>query len=674
MKKFKEKFNTILQELKLADKAKKRELTQEDWEKIAEAYQKKYGSDFYDDQETEETAERRGSIHRAALNLLGDEDPDAEAGSGEQAVKPGPEENPELKKLREEKEAAEKKLQEKEKENLGLTEKIGKLEKDPEVDEPKTEVMKTGISGMKTTEKFLYGIEHEIFSMEKRWNRVSANPAFATLSPVSEKQDGTAFREALAEYSEKFAGRYQKLHETGQLANLIRGAELDVDYTDLADAGLGEQFVIRRQDALIARILDLPTVYDLFPRRYGIQDRELITNAFFGEFSQAYQEGEVWKGDVALQPEMGHVDDAMYKTLFKSMKWIERQYVGYLNSEGSDPVKWSMIEWMVLQIATVLVNEQSRRRIVGFYIKPDTGVAGNALFASSGVVYTLIRYIHELKLLPLSHASYNTYSNTTTTYVDAVDLFLADALEKRGNLDGFTLYMNKNHRMWYKASVRRAYGADYDFSGPDADKVVDWDVPIKWIPNMGSRKLMVLQKPGNIQCLEFVPGEMFKIGFDREMESVKSWSVWKEGISAAFTGKKFDTLAELEANDYELQEIFINKPATTLDDDATTADATANFWFVTQANTTGSQNITDITGAKDGEVYLIEIGSATNPQTVNKADKFSEIESNWVPTDVGDYLMVHYNTSDSKFYELERCVGGTRAIVETKQPNIPGAR
>ena len=670
--KFKEQFNAILKQLKLAQKAKNNELTQADWEQIADAYKAKYDSDFYDDQETAEAAERRGSIHQAALNLLADEH-NADNRSGAVSDVIDPDETPEMKTIRLAKEAAEKKLKDKEKENTTLTAQVQTLEEQIEEDNPTVEILTAGALGLATTENHLFGVENDMFSMEHRWNKVTANPNFASMNPADEREDAPKFQSAVIAFSSGLAKRYQQLHQSGQLANLIKGADLDVDYSDLANAGLGSQFVIRRQDALISRILDVPTVYHLFPRRYGIQDRELITNAFFGEFSQAYQEGEVWKGDVDLQPELGHVDDSMFKTLFKSMKWIERQYIGYLNREGSDPVKWSMIEWMVLNIAIVLVNEQSKRRIMGFFIKPEATVPGNALFASTGVLYTLIRYIHELKLNPLSDGAYNTYTDTLTAYVDAVDAFLTDALAKRGNLDGYSIYLNKNHRMWYKASVRRKYGKDYDFSGPEVDMVPDWDVPISWIPNMKQVKLMMLQKQGNIQCLEFVPGEMFKIGFDRDMESVKSWSTWKEGVSAAFSGKQFTTLALLNTNDYDLQQIFMNKPATTMADDATTADAAANFWFISQANTTGSQNITDITNAKDGEVYVIEIGSATNPQTVTKAGKFDEITAAFTPVAVGDYLMVHYNTTTSKFHDLERCVNGVRTVLAAKQPYVQGA-
>jgi hypothetical protein len=539
--------------------------------------------------------------------------------------------------------------------------------------------------GGKTTEKYLFGIEHPLFAMDKRWNKISANKNYATLSEPDESADGNAFRSAVTSYAANFAANFKKMHESGETATLVEkfsdffktgstdklSTGLDIGHSDLGDSGLGEQYVIMRQEALAARILSVPTVFKLFPRRFGIQDRDIITNAFFGEYSQAQQLGEVWKGSMDLQPESGHVDDAMYKTLFNSMKWIERQYIGYLNKEGSDPIKWSMIEWMVLNIATVLTTEQSQRKVLGQYVKPVAGTAGHKLHASTGVIYTLIRYIHEHKILTLDDAAYNTYSNTGTVYVDAVDAFLSDVMEKRDNIDGMDIYLNKNHSMWYKASVRRKYGKDFDFTGPEQDMVPDWNVKINWVPNMEQYKYMFLTKPGNIQSLENVPGEMYKIGFQPDMETVKSWSNWKEGTAAGYVGKQFDSLALLTANDYALQELFINKPKTDLIADATTCDGSANFWFKTIANT-GATVLTDITSAAKGKAYIIECGATANASTIAKAGKFDELTAAYTPTAVGDYIMLYYD--GAKFHDMERCVGGTRTIVSAVQPNIPGVR
>ncbi len=80
-----------------------------------------------------------------------------------------------------------------------------------------------------------------------------------------------------------------------------------------------------------------------------------------------------------LENEMGHVDDAMIKLKFGPMKELERMYIGYLNKEGSDPIKWSMIEFCILNSLETAQVEQNKRRMRGIYVKPETGVAGSYL-------------------------------------------------------------------------------------------------------------------------------------------------------------------------------------------------------------------------------------------------------------------------------------------------------
>ena len=124
-------------------------------------------------------------------------------------------------------------------------------------------------------------------------------------------------------------------------------------------------------------------------------------------------------------------------------------------------------------------------------------------------------------------------------------------------------------------------------------------------------------------------------------------------------GKPFTSKAELVANNFELQEIFMNKPVSTVAADATTLDANNGFWQMTQDNG-AARNLTDISNAKEGTAYIIECNGTTNATTVNKAGKFNQIRVDYTPTAVGDYLMVVYDKTDDKFYELERCVDGTR--------------
>ena len=260
--------------------------------------------------------------------------------------------------------------------------------------------------------------------------------------------------------------------------------------------------------------------------------------------------------------------------------------------------------------------------------------------------------------------------------LDAVKEFIADVISKCTedmDLDSHVLYLNKMHQTWWIECIRTAYGKDTDFNGPNSylNIVPDTQIRIKWLPYLGQMPLMFLDIPGNIQFLEDKPGEMLGMSLESFMELVRGWSVWKEGCSASFTGRNFDSYDKLVANNYEWQQIFMNKPSVKLAADATTANAQTGFWIETIANAAAT-TLTDITNAKAGVAYIIECGDTTNATKIAKSGKFSEVTA-WTPTKKGDYIMVILN-NDGKFVELERQVNGARTIVKALQPHIPGAR
>jgi len=645
----------------------------EDKQAVADKYTELFNSDLIKDSEDHQEALEKAGKYDQALSLLGGGSEDDGKGKddgeeGSAANPPAADLDEGIKKLQQEKVDLAKK-------NKELVEKNEKLAAETETLNPKIENVKAIVIGRRHSTTHLFGIEHKMYSLEKRWNRVMANPALVKAEEVDERTVFPAFQKEVEEFGAAISKRIQHLHEIGGLIPNKTGAGLDIDYSDLSNAGLGDQFVIFRTDEIIARLLAVPSVDGIFPKRYGIQDRDLLTNAFLGDFSQGYQVGEVWKGAIDLQPELGYVDDAMYKTLFNSMKWIERQYVGYLNTSGSDPIKLSMIEWSVLQIGQKLLYEQYERAVTGIFVKPVTGQAGHYLNAGTGYIYSLIRYLNELKLNPFADAGLSDYDSSLTNMLDTVIAFYNKLKESVPNFPEkqYKMYLNENHKFWWKSQYRAEYGLQTDFDGPAINRVPDTDLMIEWVPNMAQLKYIAVAKPGNLQQLGYKPGEMLAIQFIKDMETVKSWSVWKEGFGGDWVGKQFDTIAALVANAYALQEVFMNKPATALVADATTADADDNFWFTTIANT-GATVITDISNATEGKAFIIEIGSTTNTTTISKTGKFDQLTTAWTPTAVGDYIMLVYDETASKFYDLERRVGGTRTINTAKQPNVIGGR
>lgn len=669
--KLKKQLAAIFSKLKLTEKASAGEMTQEDWNNVFESYKKEFGTDLRADMQTaeQERLQALESQQSQILDILN-------GGENSEETPKGDNEKPDSENSADD---IVKGIQELKKSNEELTSKVNKMASKAIPDSPvETLNSEIKVNGPGTNKTHFLGIESDMFALTHRWNMVAVNPAYASLNPVDEEEDGVKFRSAAVKFGRSLANRYAFLKNNNMLdPKKLSAGEFGFDTSKLPDAGLGDQYMIRRQDALIARILEIRNVTEFFPVRYGIQDREMITNAYFTEVTQAYQKGEIWKGDMKLEPEFGYVDDAMIKVLFGTMKEIERQYIGYLNTDGSDPIKWSMIEFNLLNIYKKMQYEQNERRIMGIYVKPESGVAGSYLNASTGIVYTLVRYYHENKMLLHGDDAYQDYDNQTM--LEAVQQFVEDiqsTLPQNQVLKDKFLYLNENHKSWWKKNIRTIYGKDTDFSGPDSylNVVPDTEVHIKWLPNMGQLKLMFMQTPGNLMFLEFIAGEMFNIKIKDDMELVKAWSTWKEGTGASFVGPTFKNKADLVANAYELQQIFMNKPCKSLaaDDTTVTTGLKEPFWFVTAENTKATA-ITDITGARAGVAYIIECGSTTNASTIAKSDKFDSITAAWNPTELGDYIMVILN-SKNKFIELERCVGGVRAVNKLLQPNVPGAR
>lgn len=702
----------VLSSLGLLAKAKAQTMSNEDWEKVDAEFKKMYGKGVMEAMAESRLAEEKKN-KRAILALLEDEEEEDPASEDEEDEEEDPsaegeddeeedptaededneEEDPTAEGEDDEEEdpTAEDEedeepqsmhrkvkvaLKKKNKKIATMKKKMTRLASKAAPDRSPLRRAKLSVHGLGTTSSHLFGIESSLFSLKARHNRISANPSLATLSEPSASDRERTFAD-MRTYAEKLSNVYKQLHSERKLGDLRSAAaagQFGVGLVNVSGTGLADQYLVLRQEALIAHILMIPDVSRFYPRRYGIQDREVMTNAFFEQVSQPWQPGQVFKGSMELEPEMAYVDDAMAKLYFGQMKEIERQYIGYLNTEGSSPMKWSLIEWMLLSIYEQMIMERNDRNIRGFYIKPNKGVPGHYLNAGTGVIYTLLRYEHENKMLPLGGTACSTYSSATM--LEVVRAFVDEFINKfyGRSRDAFVLQLNEDHQHWWMESIRKVYGKDTDFSGPSSylNMVPDRKVSIEWVPFGVEVKLMVIQVPGNIKLLEFVPGEMLKMNFDTEMEALRGWSNWKEGTSADFVGRKHSNRKALVDNNYRHQVVFTNFFGELVEENATTVDAKKGFRFIFGANTQPTK-LTDIKDAEPGVVYVLEqTGETSNATRIDKSGKFSAISSEYTPTQEGDYIMLALNDEGNGFVELERCVGGERKMNATLQPNVPG--
>jgi hypothetical protein len=644
----KEKIMALARKLGLFDKIKNKEMTGEDWQKFSAEFKKEYGVDILAAIKDAQKVPQLEKEHQDALTaLLSDTtdplnpEPTAAAGTPAEPQKPAKEDEPvnlaaEILDLKT-KYAAQKQV-------------IDKLSADPEPAKPGKVTadpakQTVNFKGSAHTATHAFGIDHEFFSRAKPWNEITVT---RRLKENWSHNDASSFRDEFNKYSESISTRVKQLHEMGVLGRKDMTSSISYDAFD--NTGYGNEYVVRRQDALIAYIRSLPSVSTIFPVRYGVQNKMVMTNSFFTEFSQAYQSGKVYKGAFTLIPEVAKVDDVMFKHNFTLLKTLEKEYVGYLNREGSDPMKWTFIEWLMVNTLKVLFNEKEQRRVRGYRIEPTVGTAGHFMFSADGVIRRLRSYVADFKIEPFTDLS----MYTSATLLSYVGTFVAAVNNVVPSLRGYYLYMNEKHVPWYKSLYRTAYGTDLDFKGTVL-KVIDSDIEgIIPVPHMGNLCVMWIAPSEDLELYEDAPGEMEKIYFQRDLEELIAASWWREGAGAYLVGKKFDSAAELAASNKQYQFIFVNDPYTELLADATTCDGTKNDRFKTIANS-GSTTITNITNASEGIVYRIECGSTTNASKTAKSGYFSNIDA-WIPTAVGDFLEVYWNATTSKFVEVDRQV------------------
>ena len=519
---FKEKLTSVLEFLGLKQKFEDKSLSKEEFNSVVVEYQKKYQVTLNDDLAAEQAAQQtaqQATEFQTTLNtiqsVLNGTETQPTTNSSEGAGQSKPQPNATLD---------------------GILDSIKGMRADfkamaekpaPDVPEHTASASPLNINGFGNNAQYLFGVEHPMFSMKDRWNQIAANPrAAAALPEVDEQVDGVAFYKAACGFAKSLKNRYQYLQQNKLLdASALAAGKYATNYEGVDNAGLGDQFVVLRQDALIARVLQVRDLTQFFPVAYGYQDRGLVFNAFFDEVSQAYQPGEVFKGGMKIENHMGYVDDAMIKMEWGPMKELERKYIGYLNKEGSDPIKWTMIEYQLLNTLTQAQVEQNKRRMRGIYVKPEQGVAGSYLNAGTGAIYTLLRYVHQYDIKPHADETYRSY--TQATFLSAVQEFIADvraSITEDMDLDQHCIYLNKNHQAWWIKNVRATYGKDTDFTGSMGalNVVPDTTMHIIWLPYLGQLPFMMLHQPGNIQFLEFVPGEMLSMKMQEQMEQVRA--------------------------------------------------------------------------------------------------------------------------------------------------------
>lgn len=628
MKKWQKRFHTIATALGFGDKLKDGALTAEDQKKIFAAYKKEHNISFLDDKELNEDADPE-------IEMLSEEEQLNMASIFGMNPKDAPKTEKDALTL-----------------SLGIVknqkEKIEKLAATPEISDPiekvnieknMEKIMTVVLGRSGHTDKHILGIEHDLFSRGK-WHTDLFVTKQAKGEDISE-EDIDMFKKDLKAYFSSFKSRLESHRLNGTLESLdynkMLAGEGVIDYSNLYD--MAGEFIVRRTDLIFAYFRTLPSVSNIFPVISGVQNKQLAPTATFGELSQGYRKGRIFKGGAAFDAEMYKVDDVMFKFNFEDMIELERQYIGYLNkmwNEGSSIIKWSFVEWFMIRFGSQLHNEQQRRRVIGVAVPEQNVTANSAMLAADGALRAIEKAEEELKVLPFEELKL--YDEATI--LDYVRTFWRNVERIIPSMVGYKLHANMKHYEWYNALWHDRYGTFTGYAG-NVQQLPDLHpLSITWVPNMEMEDYkMWIAEPGNVQNLEDKPGEMLVFKFTEEFEGVLVKSRWKEGGCVEYPGARFKTKNELAESKRRYQFIFTNYPISEL-----TLEDSISFEENTLFLISGNTPVTTVTDFSIERVYKL-VASKTGDK-LTKSGAFSEITADFTAGAGGDYIKVYAQLED----------------------------
>ncbi len=455
------------------------------------------------------------------------------------------------------------------------------------------------------------------------------------------------------------------------------------DYSRL-QADLGAFYRVPWQDRLQSLLMTLPSLERIFPLESGYQDLATLVNVWLGEFSQADNTAsdfdQVVKGNYEFDNETLRMYSVMFAHKFTNLKELERIWIGSLNMEGSNPIKWSFIEYLLAETAKKLHNEREQRRINGVRKDPDLNTPGRAMEAADGL-YEFIRKkvdgfvdvnngntVYQIKPFVAGEINVGNIGEKIYQMTSQIPAVVRDS----GNL---RLYMPSHMIVWYHKYNEAHYGTNQDYTA-DIMYVKEYpSVRIVSVPNADNHHRLIWTLDGNIHCFEHLSGEMTRFSLEQQDWTLKVWSNWKESIWARAVGFKYTDKSQMDGsrqliwcNEYDRPESYFVQAEPDKQ-----PNATLHTSILTVANSS-TLAITDIENAQVGKVITLKCGSTAAGVTIAKSGKFSLISAAWSPSE-GDWIKL-MKRSDGKFIEIERGTSSSDAFqfdADDTTPSVDGA-
>lgn len=462
------------------------------------------------------------------------------------------------------------------------------------------------------------------------------------------------------------------------------------DFSTLKD-DLGAFYRTPWKDRLQSMLVKLPSITSIFPTESGHQDLDTLINIWLGEFSQADNTEEstfdnVAKGNYTFGHETLRMYDVMFVHRFKDLKKLERSWIGHLNREGSNALKLSFIEYLLVETSIALHNERELRWVNGVRKNPDPNKPGRAMDAADGI-YEYIRKRVE------GHIDFTPNGGTTGKTVYQIKPFELPEITPANIGEVFylgtqmvpstfrdtqklVLYVPSFMLPWYDKYNEMKYGQNTDYKGAVRHVKEFPSVKIEAIPNADNHHRIFWTIDGNIKTYDFVAGEMLRFNLEQQDWSLKAWSEWKEGIAAEAVGFKYTNPADMDGSRQLIWCNQYDRPASYFIDGNVDSNPSAllHSSILLPANST-KYEITDITDAQVGVVVALKAGGeGDNGVTIKKEGKFSLITADWTPVK-GEVIKL-MKRADGKFIEISRldaASGAYQFAADATAPSVASA-
>ena len=458
-----------------------------------------------------------------------------------------------------------------------------------------------------------------------------------------------------------------------------------IDYSTLKE-DLGAFYRTPWRERIQSFLVQLPTLETIWPLESGYQDLATLTNLWLGEFSQADNTigshfDNVTKGSYEFGTETLRMYSVMFAHKFQDLAQLEKTWIGYLNKEGSDPIKMSLVEYLLVETAKKLHNEREMRRVNGVRRNPNPNVPGRAMEAADGF-YEFIRKKVD------GHIDYTPDGGTTGKIVYQIKpfnlpritpanigevLYLGTSMIPAHLRDTGTIacYIPSELVHLYHKYNEAKYGVNQDYK-PDIMYVKEFPT-VKLIPvrNADNHHRLVWTVEGNVKTYCHKTGEMLNFKIEQQDWCLKVWSNWKESVWAEAVGYKYTDKAQMDGsrqmiwcNDYDRPDTFFIEGQP----DANPS-AVLHSSVMTGVNTK-PYTITDIEGAETGKVISLKCAAdGDNGVTIKKADKFELLTADWTPSK-GEVIRL-MKRADGKFIEIERLTAAASAFMFPDDATAP---